>query len=54
MKNACLLIIDIQNGYFGGGRNVLTATENAALNAKAVLDKFGANNFPVILFNILP
>jgi nicotinamidase-related amidase len=46
--NTALLIIDIQNDYFEGGRMTLEGAELASLNAKKILEEFRKNNFPVI------
>lgn len=42
-----LLIIDIQNEYFDGGKNPLYGPEQAAANAKRVLEFFRENTLPV-------
>ena len=46
MKQA-LIIVDIQNDYFPGGRMALTGMEAAAENARRVLDVFRANGLPI-------
>jgi nicotinamidase-related amidase len=46
MKSA-LILIDIQNDYFEGGRNVLVRPEFAASNAKKVLDYYRSKDLPV-------
>jgi nicotinamidase-related amidase len=43
-----LLIVDIQNDYFKGGRNPLCGPDEAAENAKRILDKFRNDKLPVI------
>jgi nicotinamidase-related amidase len=43
-----LLIIDIQNDYFPGGRMELAGAEEAAENARKVLAYFRANKLPII------
>lgn len=48
MENTALLIIDIQNDYFPGGKMELAGAESAANNAKKVLEYFRKNNLPVI------
>ncbi|HCA10080.1 cysteine hydrolase family protein [Chryseobacterium sp.] len=48
MENTALLIIDIQNDYFPGGKMELAGAEPAANNAKKVLEYFRKNNLPVI------
>lgn len=47
MKEA-LLLIDIQNDYFPGGKMALVGMEQAAQNAHALLRAFRAENRPVI------
>lgn len=46
MKSA-IIIIDIQNDYFVGGRNELHRPERAASNAKRVLDYYRNKGLPV-------
>ena len=46
MKNA-LIIIDIQNDYFEGGKNELHLPEQAAANAKKALEFSRSSNMPV-------
>lgn len=48
MENTALLIIDIQNDYFPGGKMELAGAESAANNAKKALEYFRKNNLPVI------
>lgn len=43
-----LIIIDIQNDYFAGGRMPLVGSEEAVLNAKLVLEQFRKDGLPVI------
>ena len=47
MKTA-LLLIDIQNDYFKGGRSELTDPDSALANARKVLNDFRKQNMPVI------
>ena len=47
MKTA-LIIIDIQNDYFPGGRMELVGAEQAALRAKEALAYFRNHNLPVV------
>lgn len=42
-----LLLIDIQNDYFPGGRMALSGSEDAGLNAGKLLDTFRKSNLPV-------
>lgn len=48
MKNTALLIIDVQNDYFQGGKMTLEKAEQAGENSKKVLEYFRKNNLPVI------
>jgi nicotinamidase-related amidase len=43
-----LLIIDIQDFYFPGGRSALVEPERAAANAAKLLERFRKENLPVI------
>ncbi len=47
-KRSALLIIDIQDFYFPGGRSALVDPEKAALNAAKLLDYFRKENLTVI------
>jgi len=42
-----LLLIDIQNDYFPGGRMELAGSESAGLNAGKLLNAFRKNNLPI-------
>lgn len=46
MKSA-LVLIDIQNDYFKGGKSELSKPEKAASNAKRVLEYYRSSNLPV-------
>ena len=46
MKQA-LVVVDIQNDYFPGGRIPLFDMETAAANAKRILELFRARNLPI-------
>ncbi len=48
MENTALLIIDVQNDYFPGGKMTLEKAEQAAQNILKVLEYFRENNLPVI------
>lgn len=48
MENTALLIIDVQNDYFPGGKMTLEKSEQAAENIRKVLDYFRNNHLPVI------
>jgi nicotinamidase-related amidase len=43
-----LLLIDIQNDYFPGGKMELVSPESAAANAEIVLSCFRRNKLPII------
>ena len=45
---SCLLIVDLQNDYFPGGAMELAGADLAAARARALLDRFRADNLPVI------
>jgi nicotinamidase-related amidase len=47
MKTA-LLIIDLQNDYFPGGKNELVGSLNASIKAKELLASFRNRNLPVV------
>jgi nicotinamidase-related amidase len=46
--NKCLLIIDLQNDYFPGGSMELSGIEEAAANARLLLERFREKELPVI------
>jgi nicotinamidase-related amidase len=46
--NKALLIIDIQNDYFQGGKAELVNPDKASRNAKLMLEYFRRNNLPVV------
>jgi len=48
MKNTALLIIDVQNDYFTGGKMALPAAEAASQNISAILKGFREKKLPVI------
>ncbi|GHH98617.1 cysteine hydrolase family protein [Neobacillus kokaensis] len=50
MDKTALILVDIQNDYFPGGKMALHETEKAANNARVILDYFRDNNLP--LFHI--
>lgn len=43
-----LLLVDIQNDYFPGGKNELKGAEEASQNAKELLKKFRNSDLPII------
>jgi len=43
-----LIIIDIQNDYFEGGKMTVDNSEKASLNANKILNYFRENNMPII------
>ncbi len=49
-----LLIIDIQNFYFEGGRIPLAGPVEASLKAKAVLEEFRAKKLPIVHIQHMP
>ena len=46
--NQCLILVDLQNDYFPGGKMELSETEKAANNAKMLLDAFRKTGLPII------
>lgn len=48
MKKALIIIIDIQNDYFEGGKMTINNAKNASLNAKKVLSYFRINDLPIV------
>ncbi|WP_114822137.1 cysteine hydrolase family protein [Chryseobacterium sp. KLBC 52] len=48
MEHTALIIIDVQNDYFPGGKMTLEKAEQAAENARNILEYFRKNNLPVI------
>ena len=46
MKSA-LILIDIQNDYFKGGKSELNHPIETGRNAKTILDFFRENNLPI-------
>ncbi len=48
MENTALLIIDVQNDYFPGGKMVLPGADEAAGNIQEALRLFRENGLPVI------
>lgn len=50
MDKTALILVDIQNDYFSGGKMPLHETEKAAKNARVILDYFRENHLP--LFHI--
>jgi nicotinamidase-related amidase len=53
-SDAALIVIDIQNFYFEGGRLVLVGPVEASRHALALLDRFRARHWPVIHVQHLP
>jgi nicotinamidase-related amidase len=47
-KGSALLLIDIQDFYFPGGRSALVAPEDAAKNAARLLDRFRIRKLTII------
>ena len=50
MSKSALLVIDIQNDYFPGGKLELERPLEAAENARKVIDAFRSRGWPVIYF----
>lgn len=48
MENTALLIIDVQNDYFPGGKMTLEGTEKASRNIQQILAHFRKNNLPLV------
>ena len=48
MSNTALVIIDLQNDYFQGGKWELEGTEAAAANAALLLDCFRNKGMPIV------
>ncbi|WP_353145879.1 cysteine hydrolase family protein [Chryseobacterium sp.] len=48
MDNTALLIIDVQNDYFPGGKMPLEGSEQAGKNIQQILEEFRKNKLPVI------
>ena len=48
MENTALLIIDVQNDYFPGGKMTLEKAEQAGENTRKILEYFRSNHLPVI------
>ena len=46
--NTALILIDIQNDYFVGGKMELVDPERAADHAKLILDRFRSDGYPII------
>lgn len=51
--NPTLLIIDIQNDYFQGGKMELYGMESASSNAEKLLSHFRKNNLPIVFIQHL-
>lgn len=48
MTNEALIIVDLQNDYFPGGRWPLVGIEDAAVNARLVLNRFREKEMTVV------
>ncbi len=46
--NTALLLVDIQNDYFPGGRMVLEGSDEASLRAKELLTAFRQKHLPIV------
>jgi nicotinamidase-related amidase len=51
--NPTLLLIDIQNDYFAGGKMELVNMDEAAMNAQKLLSYFRVNNLPIVFIQHL-
>lgn len=47
-SNRALLIVDVQNDYFEGGKFTLVGIDKAAQNCKRLLEHFRTNKLPII------
>jgi len=47
-RKKAFILIDIQNDYFEKGANTLIGSEKASKNARLLLDRFRADNMPVV------
>lgn len=54
LDQPALLVIDIQNFYFSGGRIPLVGSVEASLKAKSVIEAFRAKKLPVIHIQHMP
>ncbi|WP_459213005.1 cysteine hydrolase family protein [Aquimarina rhabdastrellae] len=45
--NTALIVIDLQNDYYEGGKNTLSEVDAATQNARLLLDKFRADQLPI-------
>jgi nicotinamidase-related amidase len=48
MSNTALIVVDLQNDYFPGGKWQLEGTEAAAQNAAKLLEEFRAKKLPIV------
>ena len=48
MQNTCLLLVDIQNEYFPGGKSELVNPLEASLKARQLLDFFRQRQLPLV------
>jgi nicotinamidase-related amidase len=48
MTNTALIIVDLQNDYFQGGKWELEGTEAAANNAALLINKFRKKSWPIV------
>jgi len=46
--NDCLILVDLQNDYFPGGKMELVNIEKAAENSQLLLSKFRKNDLPIV------
>ena len=46
--NDCLILVDLQNDYFPGGKMELVGTGKAAANARLLLHRFRKKSLPIV------
>jgi Amidases related to nicotinamidase len=46
--NKCLILVDLQNDYFPGGKMELAGIEDAAGNAQLLLNEFRKKELPIV------
>jgi len=48
IMNDCLILVDLQNDYFPGGKMELVNIEKAAENAQFLMNEFRKNDLPIV------
>ena len=46
--NDCLILVDLQNDYFPGGKMELAGTGKAVANARLLLQQFRKESLPIV------